>query len=219
MRKLPGALAALALSAAALVSCAGKPPELLGVQWRVVLEDSGSSVAEKLMLGCAVRDEDGVADLDKLYLLCDTAELQWGADKSRWVLSDTGGATRVGMNGIAMPDGGPIPRGSYRIILLDGAGLRSERSLVIAPPPTDPARPLRISRSGGKIKLSGPAGVRTILCYDRSGAVIETFDAAAAEIDQAAILAGDLAQRVASLRGYCEDAANGIAYLSAPLLP
>ena len=113
------------------VSCSGHPPELAAVEYRLSLrplDDKGNRVSEQLSVFAAARDEDGFKDLAALHVLHDGAEYLWSSGPESWTRREQGKETWIGVTGLSAPDGGPLPRGLYRIVLEDLGGDSDETS-------------------------------------------------------------------------------------------
>ncbi len=116
-----------------LNSCTGEAPELYELIHQIIaVEDTTLDIKyEELSLFLHVHDEDGVDDIEFIYLINDSEELFWELDSGIWSLQKSGDETWIGSNGIKMGDYSAIPRGSYRVILVDSAGERAETEIFL----------------------------------------------------------------------------------------
>ncbi len=86
---------------------------------------------EQLSLFVQAEDEDGFADLSRLYLINDDRHLYWTLTADSWQKRQDRGQQWIGSNNFVMADGSEFPRGQYRVVLEDLSGARSERTFVI----------------------------------------------------------------------------------------
>jgi hypothetical protein len=117
------------LFALLLPACVGKPPEILRLQWQLVLVSDQELGREFITLSLFVRpnDPDGFDDLAELYLINDEQELFWKLPSDSWQKS-AGTEPWIGSNGVRLPDGSPLPAGEYRVLLRDVGGDSVEQS-------------------------------------------------------------------------------------------
>lgn len=123
--------AALAVLATMIVlSCSLHAPLINSVSHRLVVHPDG----ERLSVFAGVSDQDGSADLAWLFVVHDQSELSWTLGAGDWQIQEEGSLLFVGSNGLSAP--GLMPRGRYRVVLVDLAGERDERSFTLASPDT-----------------------------------------------------------------------------------
>lgn len=117
-----------------LISCSGKPPEIMRINWQVNIEKAldRNVVFESLSLFVEASDPDGISDIEYLYIINDSQELYWELNENNWVKENRGNETWIGSNNIVMPDGGYFPSGNYRILLRDAGGDSDEREIHIS---------------------------------------------------------------------------------------
>ncbi len=166
---------ALALATLALAGCAVKPPSLGSIESRliVVATDVDGHHEERLSCFASVSDGDGIADIEYLYVVHDVAELFWTLTADDWIQRDDGSGNWLGSNGLRAPDG-VLPRGTYRIVLVDKAGERDERSFVLSAPATEDRTMPTVSLSGTSVRLDTPCPLNTAFFMDAGGNVVMT---------------------------------------------
>ncbi len=167
-------VAAAIAAALALLSCTGAPPEILypDAQLSLVLDPSTGEIAEVLRLFVAARDPDGADDPARIYLVHDPAQLSWEMDRTTWAHVEHAGDHWYGMPDLRMPDGEPLPRGRYRIILEDAALARDEIELYLTANPIDPGEPFpRLRIEGDSLIVEYPSDV-ILRVYNRSGRML-----------------------------------------------
>lgn len=113
-----------------LSACETTPPEILSVQWQLnfVHNVIDGSTEEHLSFFVSVADEDGVKDINALYLLNDETEQFWKLEPANWVAYPRDNEYWLGSSDLVMPDRSPIPRGTYRVLLFDEAGERAQKT-------------------------------------------------------------------------------------------
>ncbi|MCX7025674.1 MAG: hypothetical protein NT080_13820 [Spirochaetes bacterium] len=161
-------------AAVSLAGCSSNPPELVGIQARISVApaDNVAGRLETLSVFVSVRDQDGYGDLESFYVINDAEELFWKFTPETWLKREEGSDTWIGTSGIAPADGASIPRGRYRLALIDGSGERAERQFSVASPATDPPHFPTLSISGGEAVISSPHPQNTLLFLDGSGETI-----------------------------------------------
>lgn len=135
MKKMP--LAAVFCSAVltiAFISCSSSPPEVLQIYWQLnITEDTEkAAVYESLSLWVQARDEDGTDDIEYIYLIHDEQELLWEISSETWEQVSDSGEDWYGLNGIIRGDLSNLPRGEYRVVVIDKVGERDERSFYLS---------------------------------------------------------------------------------------
>ena len=141
-RMLPTRVAVLLMVAANLGvvvlvgGCSAAPPQLVRVEARLEhVHDLDRGVwYEQVVLFALVRDEDGFADIEQLFLLNDEHQLYWRLDGEGWTHERRAGEDWIGLAGLVMADDEDFPRGLYRVVVLDAAGQQDEQRVLIDSP-------------------------------------------------------------------------------------
>lgn len=169
------ALALALAGAVALGSCAVKPPSLGSMEPRlvVVATDAEGHREERLSFFVSVADGDGIADIEYIYMVHDESELFWTLTADTWVRTDDGAGSWLGSNGLRSPDG-VMPRGSYRVVVVDKAGERDERTYTLSAPPTRDLPIPVLSLSGTSMHLESGCALNTVFFLDAGGNVVMT---------------------------------------------
>lgn len=159
-------LALLTLAAA----CTGSPPEILRAEVRLEYVDNFDlqMVYEQLSAFVLVRDEDGFGDIRRLYLIHDQAELYWQLEADAWTHRRISGEDWIGFAGATMADGSEMPRGRYRLVVMDAAGESDERAVAIDAPQLETvrARMPRFDSSTNRVTIPG-SGARLVSFTDQ----------------------------------------------------
>jgi hypothetical protein len=166
-------LLAMLLAISATVSCTSKPPEFVSMTARViaVAVDADGGREERLSFFSSVADGDGVGDIEYLFLVHDASELSWTLDQDSWVRHEEGTSVWIGSNGLRAP-AGIIPRGRYRAVLVDRAGERVERSVMVSAPGTGEYALPSVNAEGDSVSVRSPYPVNTALFLDPGGNVV-----------------------------------------------
>jgi hypothetical protein len=201
-------LAALAGAAAALLSllgCGSKLPEIAALEWRLETRPAETGPDyESLSVFASVKDEDGLDNIGELWVVNDDSALAWKLIDADWVKIAEGGDTWIGASALAGPDLAGMPRGSYRMVVIDAAGQRAEKEFRVSGNFPDHKAPTA-SFSDGKLAIASTWPETLALCFDGTGALIASPGALPrpASLDEA--LGHDIAARTAELGAYGYD--------------
>lgn len=136
MRRLVGCAVFASAVLALLSACSAAPPDLVRIDARLehVHDLDRDLWYEQIVLFALVRDQDGFGDIEQLYLLHDDEQLYWRLDGESWIDQRLSGEDWIGTAGLVMASGLPLPRGSYRVVVLDAGGQQDERRIWIDAP-------------------------------------------------------------------------------------
>lgn len=167
------ALSVMAMAVAA--GCSVSTPEIasIGARLVVVATDADGGRDERLSLFASVADGDGVDDIDYLYVVHDGEELCWSLTRDDWLRDDSGAAVWLGSNSLDAPEP-TVPRGQYRVVLVDRAGERAERALTLSAPETSAYDPPAVRLSGDSVAVDSAYPVNTAFFFDSGGNVTYT---------------------------------------------
>lgn len=110
-----------------LLCCSQASPEISYGSLELVHYENGGRHAERFTFFILPHDADGFEDLEELWLYHDWEGLSWHLSSKNWVKEVVAGDTWIGSRAIAMADGGTLPRGQFRAVLIDKGGNRTER--------------------------------------------------------------------------------------------
>jgi hypothetical protein len=198
-------LAALCL-AIALGSCGTKAPSLATVECRVdnrPLPGEEGSYESLSVFGC-VRGDDGLDSLSELWITNDDAALAWKLDGGDWTKVKEGGDTWIGATALASPDFKTLPRGDYKLILVDLAGQRAEKGFSMAEESPKKEAPA-LSRSGNAFSIVSAWPENLVLGFDAAGTLIASPGAAGGTRSLASVFGQEIAGRVATVGAYGYD--------------
>ncbi|HRY55602.1 MAG TPA: hypothetical protein P5142_13340 [Spirochaetia bacterium] len=99
---LAAPVAAICLSlSAGLASCGGVAPEILALEWRLELRPASEGSYESLSVFASLEDEDGIEDVEELWVVNDAEALAWRLDDGSWTKKTEGTDEWIGAAGLA----------------------------------------------------------------------------------------------------------------------
>jgi hypothetical protein len=120
-------------------------------------------------------DDDGLGNLEELFLYHDREGLRWSFGPEDWESFESEGTTWIGSRGIAMPGGEGLPRGQYRAVLVNKGGEKTERTFTFDAP-RDPRFPFPfLTVSSGVYRIDSAYPVNRLICYDGQGNFVTTL--------------------------------------------
>ncbi len=118
-----------------LGSCSESAPKISQTFWQINLlhDQKTGKNSQALTIFVMASDDDGVDDMDKMYVINDEHQLYWEISGSNLRLEKYGeNEVWMGSNFITMPTAEEsLPGGTYRIMLLDSSGERAKTSIVV----------------------------------------------------------------------------------------
>lgn len=202
-RSAPLLLAALPfLSLAA--ACGGKPPEIVAVEWRLEQRPSAAGAYETLSAFASVKDEDGIDDIERLWIAQDDEELAWPLTSADWTTRSEGDERWIGAAGLARNDYLPMPRGEYRFLAYDAAGEKVEKAFRVEGAfPALPPPELRVE--GGKLLARSSWPETLVIAYDGAGELAASAPAPASPATAEELFGAEAAARTAEAAAYSYD--------------
>jgi hypothetical protein len=155
------------------VSCSTSKPEITYGFIQLVLYQGETKPVEQFSFFILPEDEDGLENLDELYLYHDKDQLRWKLTSSDWVTYTQDEKTWIGTRSVSVRDGG-LPRGVYRAVLVNKGGERGERDFTFDAEVRFSFPSLEIADGNYTITSQWPAN--RLVCYDRSGNYITTVE-------------------------------------------
>lgn len=115
-----------------VISCSGADPVIykLHTQLQVYWNYPGNHY-ERLLVQILADDDDGYDEIYEVYVIHDVSELYWRATKDEWTTHTIEGNEWIILSNIHMIDKTNLPRGKYRVVLLDFSGYRDEQSVFL----------------------------------------------------------------------------------------
>jgi hypothetical protein len=155
------------LTAVFSVSCTRSAPEITFGFIKLVLYDGGESgPQENFSFFILPNDEDGMENLDELYLYHDREQLRWQIKSDEWLRSTHDGKEWIGTRAITVTEGS-LPRGVFRAVLVSKGGESSQRIFTFDGNVRFPFPELEISDGFYTVNSGWP--VNRLVCYDGSG--------------------------------------------------
>jgi hypothetical protein len=173
------------LALAAFFSCSQARPEIKRGGLELVIHENGGRPVERFTFFVLPSDEDGIEDIDELWLYHDWEGLSWQLNSTDWISQTINGQLWIGSRAVTMDDGSPLPRGQYRAVLIDKGGERTERSLTFDVSDLKPFP--RFSVTGGRYQIVSEYSLQNLVAYDNEGNYLMTVQPPVNEGDVAAL--------------------------------
>jgi hypothetical protein len=162
-----------------LAGCSSKPPVISRVVGRVIYTQDvrTHALGETLGVYLVASDPDGMENLSAFYVINDQQELFWKVDHAAWSTTTAEGETWVGASGLSMPGSGPVPAGTWRVVLQNVDGTTVEDTVTIPVRDVTPqtAKFPSASTDKGVITVSGAVGPVEIWVYGSDGGFAGAF--------------------------------------------
>jgi hypothetical protein len=155
-------------------ACSRTEPKIAFGFMELVYYQNGNKPEERFSFFVIPEDEDGIENLDDLYLYHDREQLRWHITSEDWVSYEHEGKTWIGTRSIAIGNDESLPRGQYRAVLVNKGGEKSERDFSFDAPenPRFPFPTLIVSGRVYVVNSSYP--VNHLVCYDDQGNYVHT---------------------------------------------
>jgi hypothetical protein len=130
---------------------------------------------ERFSFFVIAEDDDGIENLDELYLYHDQEGLRWLLPADDWAFIEEEGKTWIGSRAITMPGGETLPRGQYRAVLVNKGGDRTERTFSFDAPES-PRHPFPLfTINEGRYTIESRYPQHFLICYDETGNYLSTI--------------------------------------------
>ena len=151
------------------VSCSRSEPVISFGFIELVYYQDEEKPLERFSFFIIPEDDDGIENLEELYLYHDREQLRWHITSDDWITYVQDGTTWIGTRSIAIDEDEPLPRGQFRAVLVNKGGEKSERNFTFDAPeePRFPFPTLEIS--GGRYTASSAYPSNRLVCYDEQG--------------------------------------------------
>ena len=145
-----------------LGSCSESAPKISQTFWQLNLvhDQKTGKDTQALTIFVMASDDDGVDDMDKMYVINDEHQLYWEISGKNLRVEKYGeNEVWMGSNFITMPaPEEPLPGGTYRIMLLDSSGERAKTSVVISNNiKGSPDKWPTLTKMGDSVRIEGKA--------------------------------------------------------------
>jgi len=161
------------------LSCSRAKPEINYGFIQLVQYEGETEPMERFSFFILAEDEDGIENLEELYLYYDREQLRWLIKSDDWVSYTRDGATWIGTRSIAFQNNESLPRGQYRAVLVNKGGERTERTFSFDSDVRYPFPSLAISE--GRYTVTSEWPKNRLVCYDSEGNYASTVEVQALE--------------------------------------
>ena len=151
------------------ISCSRTEPRIAFGFMELVYYQNEGKPEEKFSFFVIPEDEDGIENLEDLYLYHDREQLRWHLNSTDWVSYVHEGTTWIGSRAITIADDEQLPRGQFRAVLINKGGEKSERNFSFDAP-EDSRFPFPSLEMGeGRYRVDSAYPVNRLICYDDQG--------------------------------------------------
>ena len=166
-------LAALFFVFMTAVSCSKTKPEITFGFIQLVLYQGETGPQEHYSFFVIPEDDDGIENLEELYLYHDREQLRWHIKSDEWISYTQDERTWIGTRSITIREG-DLPRGVYRAVLVNKGGEKGERNFTYDGSVRYPFPELEITNGIYTINSEWPSN--RLVCYDREGNYVITVE-------------------------------------------
>jgi hypothetical protein len=159
------------LTAVLSVSCTKSAPEIIYGYIQLVIYQGMDGPQEHFSFFIMPEDEDGIDNLDELYLYHDREQLRWNIKNDEWQRYTQDGKDWIGTRSFTVKEGG-LPRGLFRAVLVNKGGESVERSFTYDGNVRYPFPEINIL--GGVYDINSQWTVNSLVCYDNAGNYLTT---------------------------------------------
>jgi hypothetical protein len=156
------------------LACSRSEPKIAYGFMELVYYQSESKPEERFSFFIIPEDEDGIENLEDLYLYHDREQLRWHISSEDWVSYEYEGKTWIGTRSIALTGSESLPRGQYRAVLVNKGGEKSERDFSFDAPENPRFAFPTLIISGQVYVVDSSYPVNHLVCYDEQGNYIHT---------------------------------------------
>jgi len=159
----------LAVFSPLAVSCSRTEPKINFGFIELVYYQDKDKPQERFSFFIIPEDDDGIENLEELYLYHDREQLRWHITRDDWVTYTHEGTTWIGSRSIAIGEDERLPRGQFRAVLITKGGEKSERNFSFDAPAESrfPFPILQISQ--GRYTVISAYPENRLVCYDDQG--------------------------------------------------
>jgi len=161
------------LTAVLSISCTKSAPEIKYGYIQLVIYQEVDGPREYYSFFIMPEDEDGIDNLDEIYLYHDREQLRWNIKSDEWQSYTQDGKDWIGTRSFTVKEGG-LPRGLFRAVLVSKGGESTERSFTYDGNVRFPFPEIDIS--GGMYNVNSQWAVNHLVCYDNAGNYLATVN-------------------------------------------
>jgi len=151
------------------VSCSRTEPKITFGFIELVYYQDKDKPLERFSFFVIPEDDDGIENLEDLYLYHDREQLRWHINSGDWITYTNEGTTWIGTRSLAIGEDESLPRGQFRAVLISKGGEKSERNFSFDAP-ADPRFPFpSLQISEGRYMVDSRYPANRLVCYDEQG--------------------------------------------------
>jgi hypothetical protein len=165
--------------AVSLFSCSRTEPKISYGFIQLVYYQDEEKPVERFSFFVIPDDEDGIENLEELYLYNDWEQLRWLLTSGDWVSFEQDGAVWIGSRSLAMEGGELLPRGQYRAVLVNKGGEKSERNFSFDAPEESRFPFPALEISDGQYTVNSAWPQNRLAFYDGEGNYVATVNLSA----------------------------------------
>jgi hypothetical protein len=151
----------------ALTFCSRTKPEITFGFIQLVLYQGDEKPEECYSIFILPEDEDGLENLEEMYIYHDKEQLRWHLKNNEWISYSQDEKTWIGTRSLTIQDGLSLPRGVYRVVLVNKGGEKGERSFTYDGGPRFPFPEIEFENGLYIINSQWPSN--RLVCFDRVG--------------------------------------------------
>jgi len=166
IKRLPFIILFAVFTVVLSVSCTRSAPEIKYGFLQLVLYQGKDGPQENYSFFILPEDEDGIDNLDELYLYHDREQLRWNIKSDEWQRFTQDGKDWIGTRSFTVREG-ELPRGLFRAVLVNKGGESVERSFTYDGAVRYPFPEIEITDGVYNVNSQWP--VNRLVCYDNTG--------------------------------------------------
>jgi hypothetical protein len=157
-----------------LISCSNTKPEITFGFIQLILYQGDTRPEERFSFFIIPNDEDGLDNLDELYLYHDREQLRWVIKNDEWINYTRDGTSWIGTRSIALQNDQSLPRGQYRAVLYNKSGEKDEKNFTFDGEVRFPFPEVEIIDEMYIVKSEWPKNY--FICYNSGGDYAATIE-------------------------------------------
>jgi len=148
------------------ISCSRTKPKITFGFIQLVLYQGNPDPVPHFSFFIIPEDDDGIENLDELYLYHDREQLRWMIKSDDWITYNHEGRDWIGTRSLSIREG-ELPKGVFRAVLVNKGGESSERSFTYDGNIRFPFPEIEIS--SGLYTVISEWPLNRLVCYDKTG--------------------------------------------------
>lgn len=186
-RLCPFLLFAIISFSLVLTGCSGRRPFIDQNEWYINYRNDlkNNKIYEELALFLLVKDEDGIEDIEEIYLINEKEEIFWRITEEVKIIHKEGKRAWIGASRLIPENGKKFPNGTYRVVIQDKAGSSAEIAISIPKDRLNLKQSLfpKINYTDKTLNISGKRNIYQIWFYDENDTLLFRKESAPGSID------------------------------------